>query len=241
MTKLLYMKDCYLKEFDAIVTNVERVMVELDQTAFYPESGGQPTDLGTIETGGVVYNIIKVHKRNGQILHEVDKEGLRKGDQVHGKIEWGRRYMLMRYHTGSHVLSTVIHNRTGAQITGNQIYLDRARDDFNLKQFDRDKIEDYIREANEVISKNLPVRLSMLPREEAFKIPALVKLKMMLPESIKIIRVVDIDGFDQQACAGTHVKNTSEIGRISLIELKNKGTGNRRVYWKLEDAKATPK
>jgi misacylated tRNA(Ala) deacylase len=155
---------------------------------------------------------------------------------VAGRLDWERRHMLMRYHTGSHILSAVIHNRTGAEITGNQIYLDRARDDFNLAEFDREKMLDYIKEANSIIAKALPVVLRMLPREEAFRIPALVKLKMMLPDSIKMIRVVGILGFDQQACAGTHVKNTSEIGEIRLVEMKNKGAGNRRVYWSLNEA-----
>ncbi len=234
MSKALYMDDCYLKEFKAVVSSAEGVFIELDQTAFYPESGGQPSDLGTLESKGVIYNIVKVRKQNGKIIHELDKEGLAKGDEVQGKLDWERRYILMRYHTGSHILSTVIHNRTGAKITGNQIYTDRARDDFNLPDFDRDKMQDYVDEANSVIAKNLPVSLRIMPREEAFKIPSLVKLKMMLPESIKLIRIVDIEGFDQQACAGTHVKNTSEIGRITLIEMKNKGAGNRRIYWKLE-------
>ncbi len=236
MTKALYMEDCYLKEFEAKVTSAEGVYIELDETAFYPESGGQPTDLGTIEKDNIVYNIVKVRKDKGRIVHEVDKEGLQKGYQVTGKLDWERRYILMRYHTGSHVLSTVIHNRTGAEITGNQIYIDRARDDFNLPDFDREQMEGYVKEANEILAKNLTVTLKMLPREVAFQIPSLVKLKMMLPESIKIIRVVDIDGFDQQACAGTHVKNTSEIGKIVVTEMKNKGAGNRRVYWRLEGA-----
>ena len=228
------MEDCYLKEFDAKVVSVDENQIELDQSAFYPESGGQPTDLGTLESNRTVYNIVKVRKDKGKILHEVDNPGLKVGDEVFGKIDWERRHVLMRYHTGSHILSTVIHNHTGAEITGNQIYLDRARDDFNTEEFDREKMVDYVAEANAIIAKNLPVTLTMMPRDEAFKIPALVKLKMMLPEIIKNIRVVDIQGFDKQACAGTHVKNTEEIGTIKITEMKNKGAGNRRVYWVLE-------
>lgn len=228
------MEDCYLKEFEAKVVSLEDNYIELDQTAFYPESGGQPTDLGTLEKNGEVYEIIKVKKDKGKILHKVDKEGLEVGDLITGKIDWERRHILMRYHTGSHILSTVIHNQTGAEITGNQIYLDKARDDFNLENFDREKMQDYVDEANNLISQNVDVELRMMPRDEAFKIPALVKLKMMLPEHIKMIRVVDIKGFDQQACAGTHVKNTSEIGKIRVTEMKNKGANNRRIYFVLE-------
>jgi misacylated tRNA(Ala) deacylase len=233
MVKALYMEDCYLKEFNAKVIAIHNNEIELDQTAFYPNSGGQPNDLGTFECKGKTYDVVNVLKDKGRIIHIVENNGLKVGDLVKGAIQWERRHLLMRYHTASHILSTVINKQTGAKITGNQIYLDRARDDFSLQEFDREKMKDYIEETNKVISKALDINIYMLPREEAFKIPELVKLKMILPESIKIIRVVEIDGFDKQACAGTHVKNTSEIGNIELIEVKNKGKNNRRVYWKL--------
>ncbi len=234
MTKALYMEDCYLKEFDATVVKVEENKIELDRTAFYPTSGGQPHDTGVLVRGNEVFNVVDVVKDKGKIIHIVDREGFKEGDKVRGKIDWERRYILMRYHTASHVLSAVINKKTGAKITGNQIYLDKARDDFSLDDFDRGKMKDYVNEANEIIAKNLPVEIRMMPREEAFKIPELVKLKKMLPESLKIIRVVDIVGFDKQACAGTHVKNTSEIGRIEITEIKNKGKSNRRVYFVLK-------
>jgi misacylated tRNA(Ala) deacylase len=237
MTTALFMEDCYLAEFDAKVVWQEGAVVELDRTAFYPESGGQPTDMGTIANGSDVYNIVKVYKDKGRILHELDRTGLLNGDSVHGRIDWKRRHVLMRYHTASHILSTVIHSHTGAEITGNQISLDKARDDFSLAEFDKEKMQGFVDESNSIIAKNLSVTLRMLPREEAFQIPALVKLRMALPESIKIIRVVDIEGFDQQACAGTHVKNTSEIGRIRVTEMANKGKDNRRVYFVLEAPK----
>ena len=108
MSKFLYMEDCYLKEFDAKVIAVEGKIIELDQTAFYPESGGQPTDLGILESNGASYNIVKVRKDKGRIVHEVDKEGLGAGDEVHGKLDWERRHTLMRYHTGSHILSDLL-------------------------------------------------------------------------------------------------------------------------------------
>ncbi len=234
MTKALYMEDCYLKEFDATVVKAEGNKIELDRTAFYPTSGGQPHDTGVLVRGGEAFNVVDVVKDKGKIIHIVDKQGLKEGDKVRGRIDWERRYILMRYHTASHVLSAVINKRTGAKITGNQIYLNKARDDFSLDDFDRDKMKDYVNEANEIIAKNLPVEIRMMPREEAFKIPELVKLKKMLPESLKIIRVVDIVGFDKQACAGTHVKNTSEIGRIEITGIKNKGKSNRRVYFVLK-------
>ncbi len=234
MNKMLYMEDCYLKEFDATVTSVEGSRVELDQTAFYPESGGQPADFGWLSANGAEYKVVNTIKDKGRVLHELDKPGLNPGDKVHGKIDWDRRYIFMRYHTACHVLSTIIHNTAGAEITGNQIGLDQTRVDFSLKEFDREHFNNYVIAANRLLDDARKVTLRMLPREEAFQIPALVKLRMMLPESIKIIRIVDIDGFDQQACAGTHVANTKEIGHIKVIDMKNKGADNRRAYFVLE-------
>ncbi|MBW2993272.1 alanyl-tRNA editing protein [Candidatus Woesearchaeota archaeon] len=233
MTKQLYLEDCYLKEFEAMVTKVENNKIVLDQTAFYPESGGQLTDKGKLIRDSEEFHISMVKKSGADIIHKVDKEGLKAGDKVKGIIDWDRRYKFMKYHTASHVLSTVVNKETGAQITGNQIKEDEARVDFNLETFDREKLKEYEQKANEIIAKELPVELKFLPREEAFRIPALVKLKMMLPETIKIIRIVTIQGFDQQACAGTHVKNLKEIGKIEITKAENKGANNRRVYLKL--------
>lgn len=233
MTEALYLKDCYLKEFDASVIKADGTKIILDKTAFYPESGGQLTDKGRLIRNSEIFNVSMAKKEGSEIVHKVDREGLKAGDKVKGIIDWERRYKFMRFHTASHVLSAVINKETGAQITGNQIKEDEARDDFNIENFDREKLKDYEAQANAVIAKELPVEFRFLPREEAFKIPALVKLKMELPETIKIIRIVDIKGFDQQACAGTHIKNLKEIGRIEITNVENKGANNRRIYFKL--------
>ena len=224
----MYMKDCYLKEFDTHVKAVEGEYVELEDTIFYPRSGGQPCDHGTINDVAVE----EVVKRDGRILHKVNGTfGV--GETVHCKIDWERRYTFMRYHTAAHILSAVIHKETGALITGNQISLDKTRIDFNLPEFDKAKIAEWEKRANEIISEGHEVKTSVLPREEAFKIPDLVKLKKLLPESIKDIRIVEIVGVDIQACGGTHVKNTKEIGGIKIIKTENKGKNNRRIYFSL--------
>jgi misacylated tRNA(Ala) deacylase len=227
-----------MQEFDAAVEEViNDVEIILNHTAFYPNSGGQPNDIGVLECHDVSYNIIDVIKKEGKIIHKVDKAGLAKGDKVYCKIDWERRYKLMRYHTASHILATAIHNETGAEITGNQLYLDKARVDFSLDNFDRALMKGFEEKANEIISKNLPVGTRILDREEAFKIPSLVKLRKVLPETIKDIRVVDIFDdsfdFDHQACGGTHLKNTSEIGKIEIFELENKGKDRRRIYFRI--------
>ncbi|MBU0979546.1 MAG: alanyl-tRNA editing protein [Nanoarchaeota archaeon] len=231
MTKPLYLEDSYMKEFTAKVTSVDGCKVELDQSAFYPESGGQPGDQGKIFIGDDEFNVKLARKDKGRTVHEVEKEGLAPCDEVTGEIDWERRYRLMRMHTAAHVLSGIISQETGADITGNQLGIERSRIDFSLQDFDREQLQSYEGEANELIAKELPVNMVTLPREEAFKIPSIVKLRMMLPESVKQIRIVDIEGFDKQACGGTHVKNIKEIGNVSITGAENKGKDNRRIYF----------
>ncbi len=137
MTQYLFMEDSYTKEFSATVANANGNEAELDKTAFYPEGGGQPCDLGMVESDGVIYNIIHVRKEDGKIIHVVDKEGLKNGDEVNCKLDWQRRYALMRNHTAAHILSEVVHRETGAMITGNQLGVDKTRIDFSLEDFNK--------------------------------------------------------------------------------------------------------
>jgi misacylated tRNA(Ala) deacylase len=139
----------------------------------------------------------------------------------------------MRCQTAAHIISAIINKETGALITGNNIDEEKVRIDFNLENFDREKFKEYIERANKFIKENHSIELSMLDREEAFKIPDLVKLQKMLPESIKKVRIVKIDDLDVQACGGTHVKNTSEIKGVELLSVENKGKNNRRIYFKV--------
>jgi len=245
MTYALYLMDCYIKEFDAVVVRVsdDGLEIVLDKTAFYPTSGGQPNDTGiiTIMDGttadGAVFNVVDVLKKDGEIIHKLDRTGIVIGNKVHGSIDWERRYMLMKYHTASHMLSTFINRETGAEITGNQLYLDKARVDFSLENFDRTQMQGFEHKVNSIIAKNLPVAFRILGREDAFKIPALVKLRKQLPETIKDIRIVDIGNdefdFDHQACGGAHLRSTSEIGKIEIYDLENKGRERRRIYFRL--------
>ncbi len=234
MTDLLYLSDCYLKEFDAVITAANGKEIELDRTAFYPNSGGQPEDTGLISAGSDDYIVSSVVKDKGRIIHVVDKEGLKVGEKVHAQIDWVRRYVYMRYHTSAHVLTGVIHKETGAIITGNQIREDGARIDFNLESFNKDLVKDFEKKANEALTLNYPVSISFISREEAMKIPNITKLAMGLPESIKQVRLVSIKGFGQEACGGTHLANTKEAGQIEIYALENKGKSNRRIYFRLK-------
>ncbi|MBW3010794.1 alanyl-tRNA editing protein [Candidatus Woesearchaeota archaeon] len=234
MTKALYMTDCYLKTCTAKVIEANGLFIVLDQTIFYPESGGQLTDTGKMTKDGTVYHVRFAKKIAGNITHEVDKQGLKQGDEVTVELDWERRHTMMRYHTAAHLLSATIFNETKAMITGNQLKLTGGRIDFSLEDFDREAMERYVKETNELVEKEIPVSIKLMPASEAFKIPSIFRLKDMLPPSVKEIRVVAIEGIDAQACAGTHVKNTKEVGKIVLEKVDNKGKNNRRLYFHLE-------
>ncbi|MBN2110749.1 MAG: alanyl-tRNA editing protein [Methanosarcinaceae archaeon] len=229
----LYLKDCYLKEFEATVENVkdDRFIV-LDRTAFYPNSGGQPHDTGLLVRDGEEFPVTYVGRFGGKISHEVSAPGLREGDRVKGIIDWDRRELFMRYHTACHILSAVIHNETGAMISGNQIAENKTRVDFSLENFDREQLKSYESKVNGIIDRDVPVDISILPRDEAFSIPSVVKLKDAFPPDIEEIRVITIEDVDRQACGGTHVSSTGEIPHIEIFKAENKGKNNRRVYFR---------
>lgn len=232
--KAIYLEDCYVKAFDAIVESASGERITLDQTAFYPQSGGQPSDLGCLERSGEIFKVIHVEPSGDQIVHLVDREGLKPGDRVHGELDWERRYRFMRSHTACHILSAVILHKTGAKITGNQIDLARSRVDFSLESFDKAKMSEYVEEVNRIAEEDRQVRTRILPKEDALAIPDLMRLAMEVPDRDEI-RVVEIEGVDAQACGGCHVKRTEEIKGIKMMKAENKGKFNRRVYFTLAD------
>lgn len=236
MAKALYMDDCYLKEFEATVKSVaNKKYIVLDQTGFYPMSGGQPYDTGVMirQRDGKQFIVVYVGKFNGEISHEAAEEGLKQGDKVKCRINWDRRYKLMRMHTAAHIISAVFHKEACALITGNQLDLEKSRIDFNLDNFDREKIDEYIRKANDVVEQDLPIKIYTMQRIDAVKDSSLFKLAKALPETLQEIRIVEIEGFDRQADGGTHVKSTKEVGKIIFLKADNKGKANRRVYFTL--------
>jgi misacylated tRNA(Ala) deacylase len=230
--KSIYIEDSYIKSFDTSVSAVEGEGkgVILEATAFYPQSGGQPSDLGSLFLDGEEFKVLRVEPPGP--LHILDKPGLAIGDKVSGRIDWDRRYKFMRSHTACHILSSIIFNATGAKITGNQIDLARSRVDFSLEVFDKSRIATYVDEVNRIISEDHTVKTSLLPRSEAMAMPDLVSLAMDVPDREQI-RVVEVEGVDRQACGGTHVRTTGEIKGIKLVKAENKGKSNRRVYFEL--------
>jgi len=234
MTELLYMTDSYMQDFEATVTKVEGKIVILDKTAFYPQGGGVPDDRGKLVFEGSTFNVHMVKKLGSDVIHELDLVGLKVGDKVHGWLDWERRYKLMRMHTAAHILSAIVNKETGALITGNNIDLDKARIDFDLETFDREKLAEYCAKANQAILKSQPITAEFMPREQALKIPAVVKLAGALPPAVKELRLVKIGDIDLQADGGPHVANTKEVGTIEIIDTENRGKNNRRVYFTLK-------
>ena len=232
MTRKLFWEDMYMKEFEAVVVSFSNSELILDSTAFYPRSGGLVSDTGFVS--GV--RVQEVYYRGEDIVHRIEGEGdFVNGSAVRGTIDWERRYRIMRMHTATHILSSVVNKESGALITGNKVGPDVSHVDFSLENFEREKLFHFVEETNKIISLNLEVKTYFLKREEAIKIPGVVKLAEAMPPNVSELRIVQIGDFDIQADGGVHVRNTKEIGRVSLLKMENKGKNNRRVYFTLEN------
>jgi misacylated tRNA(Ala) deacylase len=230
LTKKLYWEEPYSKNFVGKVVAVEGQAVILDQTLFYPRGGGVACDTGTINSS----KVLETTKTNDRIVHSLDSSPtLKVGDDANGQVDWERRHRLMKMHTAGHLLSSVLYSKASCRITGNQIDVDRSRMDFNLEAFDRAQIEGYVAEANELIRKDAAVKTYFLAREEALRLPDMVKLAEATPPAEPQLRIVEIEGIDRQADGGLHVSHLKEIGQIQLLKLENKGKTNRRLYYHL--------
>lgn len=230
--KPLYLENNYLKEFEAEVVSVkDDNLIVLDNTCFYPQGGGQPSDAGVMLKDTKEFNVIFVNKIDGMINHEVDKPGLKEGDKVACRINWDKRYKFMRMHTAAHLLSAIINKHTNALITGGQLGLNESRIDLSIDDFDKERIKEYISEANNLIEKDAVVKAYYITRDEAEKDKQVARLAKGLPEGVSEIRIVEIQGIDRQADGGTHVRTLKEISRIELLKCENKGRNNRRIYY----------
>ena len=235
MTDQLYLRDAYLKTMDATVQGIRDGAVILDRTVFYATGGGQPHDTGTLtwtSADGEAHtcNVVEVKKQGPDLLHKVDGDVPPVGAVVFGEIDWDRRYILMRYHTALHSVSGVIYRLFGSLVTGGQMYTDRARMDFALEDLSPERKQAIEDETNRLLSEGHPIHVTVLPRDEAFQIPDLIRTNInLLPPAIQEVRIVNIEGIDQQADGGTHVANTTEVGRVRVTKSENKGRINKRL------------
>lgn len=238
MTDLLYQTDSYLREFYATVVAVdaEAGRVALDRTAFYPGGGGQPNDIGTLALDGVNIQVTQVKKEGDLVWHWLSGGLPAEGQAVTGTIEWSRRYALMRTHSALHVLCGVVWRDYGAQVTGGNMDPLQGRMDFEFATLRGELVGEIEAKCNAEIAAARDVRVRILPREEAFQIPDLIRTKInLLPEGIKEVRTVELVGLDLQADGGAHVANTREIGCIKVVDYKSKGAINKRIYIEVVD------
>ena len=239
MTELLYQTDSYLKEFEGTITALEpesRAVI-LDRSAVYPGGGGQPYDLGKLEVAGVAYSVERVKKQGHDVLHYLGgTEILPEVSAVaRGSVDWARRYQLMRTHTALHILCGTVFRVYGALVTGGDMDPLKGRMDFEFETMHGELVREIEAAVNREISRGREIRVKILPREEAFKIPDLIRTKInLLPEGILQVRTVEIVGLDLQADGGTHVANTSEVGTIKVTDYKSKGAINKRIYIEVE-------
>jgi misacylated tRNA(Ala) deacylase len=229
-TKLLYQTDSYLAEVQAGVLAVDGQAVALDQTIFFPGGGGQVPDNGTLEVGGVELSVTEFKKKDDVIWHTVQGTPPAAGNQVVCRIDWPHRYRVMRTHTAFHILCGVIFRVYGAQVTGGNMKPLEGRMDFELEHMTGNFASDVEEKINAEVQAARPIRVAILPREAAFRIPDLIRTKInLLPEGISEVRTVEIVGLDLQADGGTHVANTREVGHIHVVGHESKGKINKRL------------
>jgi misacylated tRNA(Ala) deacylase len=235
----LFLTDAYLKEFEARVIGHAGREITLDRTAFYPGGGGQPPDRGILGIGPVRASVVDVRRgkgeASGEIVHVLDNPIPDTVRELEGELDWERRYAHMRHHTALHVLSGVIWKNFGARVTGGQMRADRARMDFSFPgEWTAGVVGEIERLTNEALAGERPVKVYELPREEALRNPDLIRTQVnLVPERVRMIRIVEIERIDTQADGGTHVANTREVGRVEITNHKSKGRQNKRVEFVL--------
>lgn len=233
VTDRLYLADPYVAAFEAVVTGSRDGWVSLDRSAFYPGGGGQPADRGSLTVVGRELSVAAISVEAGRVWHWVDAE-LAAGTSVEARIDWPRRHALMRAHGLMHVVNSIARTRFAAAITGVQLGVDHSRIDLRLDGFSREQLPDLEDGVNAVIARALPIRSHMIPEADYRVRPELVRTLAVEPPVIGgQVRVVEMVGFDTQACGGTHVHTTAEIGTARITRFDNKGRNNKRLYWEL--------
>ena len=243
-TDLLYQRDSGLRSVEATVVGLEPEsrLVALDRTVVFPGGGGQPSDAGMLTRLADDHQWPVVAARNAArvVWHELggDVPLPEITERVRVDLDWERRYRLMRMHTALHALCGVVFRDYGALVTGGNMGPDRARMDFEMDSadFTPERVAEIERRANEELRTGRDVHVRILPRDEAFQIPDLIRTKInLLPEGIPEVRTVEIVGLDLQADGGTHVQNTREVGTLRVVGTRSKGKANKRLEIELAD------
>jgi misacylated tRNA(Ala) deacylase len=236
--------DAYTRSVEATVRHVETgdsTRIVLDRTVFYPGGGGQPSDRGLLlrTADGRSWTVRGARKSGGEIAHELepgDGDPPTIGDTLQVDLDWARRFALMRTHTALHALCGVVWRDHRAQVTGGNMEPGSGRMDFEFESMSGDLVDSIEEAVNVELAREREVRVNVLPRDEAFAIPDLIRTKInLLPEGIEQIRTIEIVGLDLQADGGTHVANTREVGRIRVTGYESKGRINKRIRIELVD------
>jgi misacylated tRNA(Ala) deacylase len=235
-TERLDLVDPTLREWQCTVLYSGTDGIVLDRSAFYPGGGGQPPDHGVLLWQGVQTRIVDSRKGDDLYLIPEDTDPIPPaGTTVTGAVEDERRTLLMRTHSGLHVLCGVVFRDFGALVTGGNMQPAEARMDFNLPEIPPDfkaRIEDLV---NAEIEANRQIEIRVLPREQALAIPDIVRTQAkLIPHDEPELRVVDIVGLDVQADGGTHVASTAQVGRVRVTKVESKGKANRRIRLALD-------
>src|SRR6266545_3737653 len=234
-------EDVSIREWDCTVVWSDPADPEagivLDRSAFYPGGGGQPPDHGVLLWQGVQTRIVGTRKGDDPYLISAEGDPLPPaGTPVVGAIKDARRTLLMRTHSGLHVLGGVVFRNFGALVTGGNMEPGEARMDFNLPEVPPDfkaRLEELV---NAEVAANRRIDVRVLPRAEALALPDIIRTQAnLIPEDEQEIRIVDIIGLDQQADGGTHVAATAQIGKVAVVKVESKGKANRRVRVRLVD------
>lgn len=233
MTEKLYLRDAYLRSTRAKVVRVDGDGVVLDRTVCYAESGGQMGDHGTLRSPAGEARVVDTQVEGADIVHRIDGPAPSPGDEVEVAVDWTRRYGLMRNHTAAHVLCGVLHQRFGSYSTGNQLYPDKGRADFELKEWRPEMKAEIEAACNEVLARDLKIENRFIPRAEFERGGLLRTREDLVDPTLVDVRLTDIVGFDCQADGGTHVRSLGEVGRMHFGKVDNKGKGIRRLEWRL--------
>jgi misacylated tRNA(Ala) deacylase len=236
-TKLMYQLDSFVSEFEArvVAADTDGRAVALGRTAFFPGGGGQPHDTGRIEFEGGAAGVVKVKAQGDHVWHTLDGDVPAEGTVVKCALDWERRYQLMRTHTSLHILCGVIWRDYQASVTGGNMEPLRGRLDFEFERLDGELVREIEEKINAEVDAAREVKVAILPREQAFQNPDLIRTKInLLPEGITEVRTIEIVGLDLQADGGTHVANTREVGRIRIPDYKSKGKINKRIRVELD-------